>query len=102
MSDDTARVPIEFWQARAYDAMQCALASQSASWRALLAAFLGFVGYVRYGLTVEAAIAGSAAPVAPAGQRPFEILTDTNFSDLREVFNAHAAEPRIAALLSPS
>jgi len=69
---------------------------------AVLAAFLGFVGYVRYGLTVEAAIAGSAAPVAPASQRPFEILTDANFSDLREVFNAHAAEPRIIVLLSPS
>ena len=69
---------------------------------AVLAAFLGFLGYVRYGLAVEAAIAGSAAPVAPAGQRPFEILTDANFSDLREVFNAHASEPRIVALLSPS
>ena len=69
---------------------------------AVLAAFLGFVGYVRYGLTIEAAIAGNAAPVAPAGQRPFEILTAANFSDLREVFNAHAAEPRIVALLSPS
>src|SRR5712664_3632959 len=69
---------------------------------ALLAAFLGFVGYARYGLTLVSAIAGSSAPVAPAGQRPFEILTDANFSDLREVFNAHAAEPRIVALLSAS
>ncbi len=68
----------------------------------VLAAFLGFAGYVRYGLTVEAAIAGNAAPVAPAGQRCFEILTDAHFSDLREVFNAHATEPRIVALFSPS
>ena len=67
---------------------------------AVLAALLGFVGYVRYGFTFEAAIAGDAAPVAPPGQRPFEILTDANFSDLREVFNAHVAEPRIVALLS--
>jgi hypothetical protein len=69
---------------------------------AVLATFLGLAGYFRYGLTVEAAMAGNAAPVAPAGQRPFEILTDANFSDLREVFNAHAAELRIVALLLPS
>jgi hypothetical protein len=41
--------------------------------------------------------------IQAATERPLrEILTDANFSDLREVFNAHAAEPRIVALLSPS
>jgi hypothetical protein len=69
---------------------------------AVFAGFLGLVGYARYGLTVEAAMAGNAAPVAPVGERPFEVLTDANLSGLREVFNAHAAKARMVALLSPS
>ena len=69
---------------------------------ALLATFLAFVGYSRYRLVLEAAIASRTAPVAPVGQRPFETLTDANFSDLRDVFNEHADKPRIIALFSPT
>lgn len=56
----------------------------------------------RYALVVQAMLAGSAASVAPQGQRPFEILDAKNFDDLRDLFNAHPDRTRVLALLSPT
>ena len=68
----------------------------------LLLGAIGLVGYARYGLLVQAVLAGSAPPVAPQGQRPFEVLDARNFDHSREVFNAHSDRTRVLALLSPT
>jgi hypothetical protein len=61
----------------------------------LILADVGLVRYVRYGLLVRAMLAGSAAPVAPQGQRAFEVLDARNFGNLRDVFNAHGDRTRV-------
>jgi len=69
---------------------------------ALALLLLGAVGLVRYGLVVQAMLAGSSPPMAPQGQRPFEVLDAGNFDHLRQVFNAHSDHTRVLALLSPT
>jgi hypothetical protein len=68
----------------------------------LLLGAIGLAGYARYGLLVQAALAGSSPPVAPQGQRPFEVLDAANFDHLRQVFNANSDRTRVLALLSPT
>ena len=66
------------------------------------AALAGVVVYERNGLAMQSRLAASSPPVAPAGQRPFQILDAESFNDMRSVFNAHPERPRILVLLSPT
>jgi hypothetical protein len=68
----------------------------------LLLGAIGLAGYARYGLLVQAVLAGSSPPVAPQGQRPFEVLDAGTFDHLRKVFNAGSDQTRVLALLSPT
>ena len=42
-------------------------------------------------------MAGSGRPVAPQGQRAFEILDVANFGDVRDAFNAHPDDAAVRA-----
>ena len=67
-----------------------------------LAAVAGVVVYERNGLAIQSMLAASRPAVAPAGQRPFEVLDAASFKDMRSVFNAHPERTRILVLLSPT
>ena len=69
---------------------------------ALVLGGVGFAGYQHNGLALQAWLQGSSPSVAPAGQRPFEVLASGSFHDLRDAFNAQAGKTRILALLSPA
>ena len=69
---------------------------------ASLASAAGFAAWRRNGLAVQAWLQGDSPSVAPAGQRPFEVLSPASFQHLRDAFNAHPERTRVLALLSPT